>query len=228
MLRTLFLIFLSLSVYADTPLQVIDKPIIFGKARIEMTREYIQEHYDLSVHDIEITPRIIVLHWTAEMDFERSFARLEPEYLLSDRTDIKRAGALNVSAHYLIDRQGRIFRLMPDHWMARHVIGLNYSAIGIENVGGKENQAEDLTLAQQEANIALVRYLKAKYPTIEYLIGHHEYRAMEDTPLWLERDAGYRTQKRDPGNLFMTAVRKGVADLSLRPPPKSSGRVVDE
>ena len=32
-----------------------------------------------------------------------------------------------------VDRDGTICRLMPETWMARHVIGLNYSAIGIEN-----------------------------------------------------------------------------------------------
>ena len=67
---------------------------------------------------------------------------------------------------------------MPSNWMARHVIGLNYSSIGIENVGGKGNKKDDLTPEQLKSNIALVAYLKGKYPTIEYLIGHHEYTKM--------------------------------------------------
>ena len=37
--------------------------------------------------------------------------------------------------------------------MARHVIELNYSSIGIENVGGETNKKEDLTPAQVHANI---------------------------------------------------------------------------
>ncbi len=64
-----------------------------------------------------------------------------------------------------------------------------------------------------------MRYLVAKYPTIEYLIGHHEYQAFEDHPLWLERDPDYRTEKIDPGDAFMEAVRAGVADLELKGPP---------
>jgi len=100
--------------------------------------------------------------------------------------------------------------------MARHVIGLNYSAIGVENVGGEANKKEDLTPAQVAANIRLVKYLKMKYPDISYLIGHYEYKKMQTNPLWLEKDASYRTTKADPGKKFMQAVRKGVASLHLK------------
>jgi len=33
---------------------------------------------------------------------------------------------------------------MPDNWMGRHVIGLNYNSIGVENVGGVDDK-QDLT-----------------------------------------------------------------------------------
>ena len=195
-----------------------DKPIDFGKQRVDMTKEYISKHYGLHPRDIKITPKIIVLHWTADMGFESSFKRLKPQKLLTDRKDIASASALNVSAHFLVARDGTIYQLMPDNYMARHVIGLNYSAIGVENVGGRGNRGDDLTPAQLKANIKLVRYLKAKYPTIEYLIGHHEYRKMEKSPLWLERDKGYRTTKKDPGRRFMSDVREKVKDLGLKKP----------
>jgi beta-N-acetylhexosaminidase len=224
--------FFTLSLYAESgikcttepiqPLQIIDKPIDFGKARIEMTKEYIASHYGRKVESIEITPKIIVLHWTAEMSLDKSFDRLKPEKLLSDRKDIVEASALNVSAHFLVARDGTVYRLMPENWMARHVIGLNYSSIGIENVGGKGNKSEDLTPEQLRSNIALVGYLKGKFPTIEYLIGHHEYTQMEATPLWLERDKGYRTVKNDPGEKFMREVRKAVEFMELKTPPKGS------
>ena len=215
----LFLLLLSVLFAADS-LTIVDKPIDFGPNRIEMTKAYIQKHYGKKVKDIKIDPKIIVLHWTAEMDFDRSFNRLKPEKLLSDRKDIAKASALNVSAHYLVDRDGTVYRLMPDNWMARHVIGLNYSTIGIENVGGKDNKAEDLTPAQLKSNIALVNYLKNRYPDIKYLIGHYEYRQMEKSPYWLERDEGYRTVKNDPGPKFMKDVRGAVKSLHLKEPPR--------
>ncbi len=199
---------------------IIDKPIEFGKERIKMTEDYIKQHYGLSVNSIEIVPKIIVLHWTAEMDFDKSFNRLKPQKLLTDRKDIAKASSLNVSSQFLIARDGSIYRLMPENWMARHVIGLNYSSIGVENVGGKNNKIDDLTLEQRRSNIALVKYLKFKYPTIKYLIGHHEYRNMEKTSLWLEKDKGYRTVKSDPGDKFMSDIRKEVIELNLKSAPK--------
>ena len=185
-----------------------------------MTKEYIKSHYGKSVDTIEIIPKIILLHWTAEMSLDKSFKRLQPEKLLSDRKDIVKASALNVSSQFLVARDGTIYRLMPENWMARHVIGLNYSSIGIENVGGKDNKKDDLTFAQVQANIALVQYLKGKYPSIEYLVGHHEYRQMEQTSLWLEKDKGYRTVKSDPGDAFMHKVYSKTKNLGLKRAPK--------
>jgi beta-N-acetylhexosaminidase len=197
---------------------IIQKPIDFTKKRIDMTKAYIKQHYHLDAKDITIKPKIIVLHWTAVMDFDDCYKRLKGDTLYSDRGDIADAGALNVSAHFLVARDGTIYQLMPDNYMARHVIGLNYSSIGVENVGGEGNVKDDLTDAQVDANIKLVKYLRAKYPNIEYLIGHHEYQKMESSPLWLEKDASYRTKKADPGDRFMKSVRKEVEDLGLKKP----------
>lgn len=209
---------LTFSLYAK-PIKMVKKPIDFGQKRVEMTKEYIAQHYGKKVKNITIDPKIIVIHWTAEMSFKKSFARLKPEKLLSDRKDIASASQLNVSAHYLVDRDGTIYALMPDNYMARHVIGLNYSAIGIENVGGKDNKKDDLTKAQLKSNIALVKYLKKKYPKIEYMIGHYEYEQMGKTALWLERDKNYRTVKNDPGERFMSDMRFTLRKLHLKKAP---------
>ncbi|WP_373036525.1 glycoside hydrolase family 3 N-terminal domain-containing protein [Sulfurimonas sp.] len=197
---------------------IIYRPIDFGQKRIDMTKTYIKQHYGLNAKDITIDPKIIVLHWTAVMDFEDSFKRLKGNTLYSDRGDIADAGALNVSSHFLVARDGTIYQLMRDNFMARHVIGLNYSSIGVENVGGEGNIKDDLTPAQLDANIRLVKYLKEKYPNIEYLIGHHEYQEMQNSPLWLEKDANYRTKKADPGEKFMNKIRGNVKDLGLKKP----------
>jgi len=99
---------------------------------------------------------------------------------------------------------------MPETWMARHALGLNHCAIGIENVGGV-NGTDDLSEAQLEANARLIRDLKSRYPKIETVIGHHEYRTLENGSLWREKDAGYRTEKSDPGEPFMTRLRARLA-----------------
>lgn len=196
---------------------IIDRPISFSDERVALTRQYLAEHYDIDAEGIEIVPRVIVLHWTAIDDVEHCFAVFNRETLGDSRPELQGAGQVNVSIHFLVDRDGTVYRLMPETWMARHCIGLNYVSIGVENVGG-ENNIDNLTSAQIDANARLVRYLKTRYPSIEYLIGHHEYLLFEGHPLWMEKDPSYRTLKVDPGDRFMAAVRKRVADLHLKGP----------
>ncbi len=195
-------------------IEIIDRPISFGDKRKELTREYIKARYGIETESITIVPKIILIHYTAFDTLEESYGRLASETLPTDRPDIANASALNVSAHFMVDRDGTIYRLMDETAMARHVIGLNYSSIGIENVArGKKS----LTDAQLQANSDLIRYLKEKYGTISYLVGHHEYRCFESHPLWLEIDEGYRTKKPDPGKAFMQKLRNRFPGLEPAP-----------
>ncbi|OIP61716.1 MAG: N-acetylmuramoyl-L-alanine amidase [Ignavibacteria bacterium CG2_30_36_16] len=192
-----------------------EKPVSFSEKRIELTKEYIKIHYNIAASDISIEPKIIVLHWTAINDFDSCFNLFNMETLNGTRPDLSSSGQVNVSIQFLVDRDGTVYRLMPENYMARHCIGINYNSIGVENVGGA-GSVDNLTDEQIEANVNLVEYLGEKYPGIEYLIGHHEYRQFENHPLWLEKDRNYRTVKYDPGERFMNAVRKGVKELKLK------------
>ena len=207
-----------LAVSCGPKLEIHDRPISFSENRHKATLQYIADHYGEHPEDISIEPQVIVLHWTAIDGFEDSFDAFDPETLRGSRPDLGSAEQVNVSIQFLVDPDGSVYRLMPETWMARHVIGLNYSAVGVENVGGGKS-VDNMTDEQIAANIQLVRYLAEKYPTIQYLIGHMEYREFEGHPLWLELDEDYRTEKVDPGDRFMTAVRDAVADLRLEGPP---------
>ncbi len=198
--------------------RVRERPISFSASRRAATIEYIGKRYGLSADTIEIKPQLIVLHWTGLPTLQASWRAFDGETLAAGRSDVAAGGDLNVSAHFLVDRDGSIHRLMPETWMARHVIGLNRSAIGIENVGGGSDR-DDLTPAQAQANAWLIRELKDRFPEIEFLIGHHETSGFEGHPLWLEKDPGYRTIKSDPGAAFMRKVRDLVSDLGLQGPP---------
>jgi N-acetylmuramoyl-L-alanine amidase len=202
---------------------IVDRPIPFGRKRQALTLDYIRSHYDPAASSITIEPRMVVIHWTASPDALATLAAFRPATLPPSREEIRRGGKLNVSSHFLVDRDGTIYRLMPETWMARHVIGLNRLALGIENAGGPDHP---LTAAQLRANAALVRHLVAKHPRVEYLIGHHEYGSFHGTPLWQERDPSYFTQKQDPGAEFMQRLRAELADLGLAGayrPPRPSG-----
>ncbi|MDM9631754.1 N-acetylmuramoyl-L-alanine amidase [Robiginitalea aurantiaca] len=219
-LHTLFalsVLLLGVMACGSTRPVIVERPISFGPDRQALTIAYLKSRYDLPARTPAITPRMVVLHWTAIPTLEGSLEAFQPERLPSARGDIQQAGALNVSAHYLVDQDGTIYQLLPDTVMARHTIGLNHCAIGIENVGGTPETP--LTEAQLESNTLLVRFLAKKYP-IEYLIGHYEYTAFEGHPLWLEKDSGYRTLKTDPGEAFMDQVRQNLSDLSFKPNPE--------
>lgn len=190
--------------------EIIKKYVLMDEVREKLSLDYIREHYNLTPEKPHIDPRIIVIHWTAIHSFEDSYKTLYPSTLSTQRHDIASASDLNVCAHFLIKRDGSIFQLLPLPYFARHVIGLNYHAIGIENIGSDSSPLTDEQLA---SNTALIRCLLYKYPGIQYVIGHYEYQLFENSSYFLEIDPNYRTIKTDPGEIFMKKVRKQLKDL---------------
>ena len=197
---------------------VIDRPISFSAKRQEATRRYVFQHAGVRLRGVELDPRMVVIHWTGTASLQAAWDTFDAETLPPSRSDIASGGDLNVSAHFLVDRDGTIYRLMPENWVARHVIGLNLAAVGIENVGGALDE-DDLTEAQLRADEALVRSLKARRPRIAFLIGHHESLRFQGQELWKEKDPLYRTRKLDPGPRFMARLRASVRDLGLQGAP---------
>lgn len=196
--------------------RLFEKPLDFNRERQALSLAYMKERHSIEKETPSIEPQMVVLHWTAIPSVEKTFDVFEPSILPSARAAISGAGALNVSSQFVVDRDGTIFRLLPDTVFARHVIGLNYCAIGVENIGSSRMP---LTKAQVKANEALIRYLHSKYP-IEYVIGHHEYQEFIGHELWKETDPDYLTQKSDPGDKFMQKVRTRIKDLGLQGAPK--------
>lgn len=194
---------------------IVDWPIAWPPARDAAMLAYRRAHSDPAAVDTSITPRMIVLHYTAGGSARGTKSYFDRPRLEASRRTLRGGGDVNVSAHFLVDRDGTIYRLMPETRMARHAIGVNHVSIGVENVGDEDRWK--LTPAQVEANAALVRDLAARHP-IELLVGHHEVRALEGTPWFVELDPGYRNRKPDPGPRFMGLVRARVADLGLRGP----------
>jgi N-acetyl-anhydromuramyl-L-alanine amidase AmpD len=208
----------GICILATTPLagqsRIVEHPLPFGVERQQLTLDYVRAHYDSTATTIRIAPHMIVIHATETASLDSTLRLFEPERLPAFRADIVRGGAVNVSSHYLVDRDGTIYHLVPDTVMARHVIGLNRIAIGIENVGG--GNYGPLNDRQLEADRWLVQRLVEGYPGITYLIGHSEYERFRHTPLWEERDSTYRTPKTDPGDSFMLALRQRVSRAGLK------------
>ncbi len=197
------ILFLASITYAAP--NIIDKPVIWNDYRERLTREYSLEHYGFAATRIE--PKAVVVHWTAGDTWESAYYTFYDE-TLDD-------GTVNVSSQFIVDRDGTIYRTMPENYLARHAIGYNWCAIGIENVGGVEN-VEDLTQAQLQANIELIRYLHEKYPAIEYVFGHYQQLEAIESGLRIENDPDYFAGKSDPGPIFMRALREALEGDGLK------------
>jgi len=92
---------------------------------------------------------------------------------------IKEYEEYGVSAHYLIGRDGVIYRLVADKDIAYHAgagkvpdgrTGINAFSLGIEMVNTK---TDDFTNKQYEALNGLISKLKKEYK-IKYVLGHNQ------------------------------------------------------
>ncbi|ANF50549.1 N-acetylmuramoyl-L-alanine amidase [Chryseobacterium glaciei] len=195
--------------------KIINKPIEYSTERTRLSLEYLKDHYQIVQKSPTISPKIIVLHYTAGGTVETNYKYFNKTHLESARNVLKKQSTLNVSSQFIVDRDGTIYQLMEPNMFARHTIGLNYCAIGIENIGSKQ---QPLTEKQIASNAQLIRFLTKKYD-IEYLIGHSEYGIFRNSKLWKETDPNYFTIKDDPGKDFMKKVRLLVTDLHLKDRP---------
>lgn len=180
---------------------------IFDAERLQLTSDYARRHYG-KASTLLSQPEMIVVHFVTLPTLQKSFDFFRPSRIDHKlRRDIAGGGEVNVSAHYLVDRDGTLYQMAGEEILCRHIIGFNQSAIGIENVG---INAQDMTDEQLKTNAALISRIVQRHPAIRYLIGHHEYRdrTLPHYRLFREDDPAYRfTDKVDPGPLFMGRLR---------------------
>lgn len=189
----------------STSIQV-DTFSIISKAKLELTKQYCEENYGERTYRLAV-PRMIVVHYTVIPTLDKTLNYFKRDSIEGARS-ISQFSALNVGIHYVVDHDGKIYNLLPDSIVARHVIGFNHLALGIENIA---KDSADLTDLQLKSNVALIRFLKKKYPTIQYLIGHEEYNKTElpHYKLFKAVNEKYKPHdKGDPGPIFMKKIRR--------------------
>ena len=209
------IILLTMLVLANNTVDIIEKILPNEEERIALTVDYLKIHKTDPLSELnlkgEMVPQVIVVHWTANNSSEATM-QLFSSATLRGRKGLQPYGSVNVSSHYVVDKDGTIYQILPDNRIARHCIGLNHISIGIENVGGV--QGEELSAKQLEANIQLIAHLSNKH-RITHLIGHYEYQKMEGHPYFEEQFDEYRTIKIDPGISFMKSLREDPRILQL-------------
>jgi len=202
--RILAVLLIALAAPAKPP--IVQKPIPFSATRRAETAAYADRHYGLDTWRLT-HPHVIVEHYTASTTFSsawNTFARDAPDAELHELP--------GTCAHFVIDRDGTIYQLVPLTTICRHTVGLNWTAIGIEHVGTSD--AEILSNPRQlAASLRLTLWLMHRYAiSLPNVIGHSESLTSR---YHRERYAPWRCQTHgDWTHADMTVYRRRIAALA--------------
>jgi len=146
---------------------IVWKPIPYGPRRRAEMAQYAEKHYGF--RSWVLRPKVIVEHYTANESFSATW-----NAFAADVPDPELGELPGTCAHFVVDRDGTIYQLVPLNVMCRHTVGLNDVAIGIEHVGTSD--AEVLhDAAQLRSSLRLTRWLMAKFHiSLANVIGHNE------------------------------------------------------
>jgi N-acetylmuramoyl-L-alanine amidase len=147
---------------------IVQRPIPFGAKRREETRAYARRHYGLDSFRLQ-GPKVIVEHYTVTDSFRSAY-----DTFAADVPDVEFHELPGVCAHFVVDKDGTIYQLVALNNMCRHTVGLNDTAIGIEQVGRSAREILDRP-AQIDAVVRLTAWLRCRYAiALPDVIGHNE------------------------------------------------------
>jgi beta-N-acetylhexosaminidase len=146
---------------------IVWRPIPYGPQRKAEMAAYSEKHY--GIHSWRLHPKVIVEHYTGSDSFSAAW-----NTFAANTRDTELGELPGTCAHFIVDRDGTIYQLVPLSVMCRHTVGLNYVAIGIEHVGTSD--AEVLhDRAQLESSLELSAWLVGRFHLrIRNVIGHNE------------------------------------------------------
>ena len=143
-------------------------PIPYGAARKREMAAYSLRHYGEDTYRL-INPKVIVEHYTETAGAQEAFNTFAPDVPDSEFHELP-----NTCAHFLVEPDGRIDELVALSLRCRHTTGLNWTAIGIENVGLSDQAILD-DRAQLASSLRLTRWLRCRYGiALKNVIGHNE------------------------------------------------------
>jgi N-acetyl-anhydromuramyl-L-alanine amidase AmpD len=129
---------------------------------------YSLRHYGESTYVLS-APKVIVEHYTETATALEAYNTFAPDVPDNEFHELP-----NTCAHFLVEPNGRIDQLVPLRIRCRHTTGLNWTAIGIENVGSSDAQILG-DRAQLRASLRLTRWLQCTYRvSARNVIGHNE------------------------------------------------------
>jgi N-acetylmuramoyl-L-alanine amidase len=154
---------------ADPPKpHIVWKPIPFSAQRRAEMAAYSKRHYGIDSWRL-VHPHVIVEHYTATSTFSSAYNTFAQDVPDSELHELP-----GTCAHFIVDRDGTIYQLVPLTTMCRHTVGLNYTAIGIEHVGTSDGEILG-DAAQLDASLKLTLWLMWRYHIpLGDVIGHNE------------------------------------------------------
>lgn len=159
--------------------------IPFPQRRKDEMRAYARRHYGIDSFRLR-APKVIVEHVAVAPS-----AAATRNAFVPDRPDPELHELPGTCAHFVVDRDGKIYQLVSLRLMCRHTVGLNYTAIGIEHAGYRDG---DVLGNRRElaASLRLTAYLRCRYGIkLKNVIGHNESLS---SPYHRERVARLRSQ----------------------------------
>jgi hypothetical protein len=147
---------------------IVWKPIPFPPKRLAETAAYALRHYGIDTWRLR-HPHVIVEHYTVSETMQSAWSLFAQDVPDSELHELP-----GTCAHFIVDRDGTIYQLVPLDVICRHTVGLNAAALGIENVGMSD--AEILAdPAQMRASLHLTAWLMQRYHiALGDVIGHAE------------------------------------------------------
>lgn len=221
----------------DLTVRVLEVPPPNQGLVTEYLRNVYGQKYSPALETVNI--KMVVLHSMAVGDLKYA---LVVSKFLEDQAEpnLQKWGRLPVGAHFLVDRDGSVYCLAPPKNergevdfakgrfpLRRHVIEANPFAVGIENIAPatvenwvalpeaeKKRVFADLTEAQVQANVKLIKYLKSLVRGDLEIYSHDQFAQKEFRDrlnLPVSQNPFYYTNNRyDTGEKFREAVKAGL------------------
>ncbi|HEX6845067.1 MAG TPA: peptidoglycan recognition family protein [Actinomycetota bacterium] len=145
---------------------IVQDPIPYGAKRRRQMAAYSDRHYGERTWHLT-APEVIVEHYTDGT----TYAGAWNTFAANGTHNGEKPGTCT---HFIVDRDGTIYQLVPLWVRCRHAVGMNHTSIGIEHVGTSDRMVLGND-RQMRASLRLTAWLMARFDVnIGHVEGHRE------------------------------------------------------
>jgi N-acetylmuramoyl-L-alanine amidase len=193
----------TMSSVAKPPLH--KKLIPYPQKRKREMAAYSKHHYGQYKWRLN-NPQLIVEHYAAAGSISSIFNTFR-----TDQPDVEFHELPNVCSHFAVAASGAVYKFVPPTIRCRHVVGLNYTAIGIEHVGFSDQDILGRP-AQLNGSLRFTQWLRCRFGIpVSQVIGHNESLS---SPFYKELDPHFQGQTHgDWNHADMQTYRADLAKL---------------